>query len=411
MRFFYFLPLLFILTACPFSSDEDIAPQVDTRPVRFVEGADTTTIKISDTESFNLNNFLVCFEQIVEDDYYQILALDHTYNGSKILNSLYTNQYLKPYIFSYNQFDYVYQNEIITAVNSSHDNFYNFKFDIDGLIKEYTRGLKGNEYNYNVEYDKYKNVISETDGITDYLRFYDDSNNIVRWNMNGGAYILYEYSDNRPTKSTRYDPQDKPFTKTEMNYNERGQIIGEDLFWYYEDGTFSYSKKEFEYLTDTLIFITYANDIADNSIIVGVSGKKNYNLNSELVKKESFITNTYYIKDNLPLALSETYFTPSGESHYKMEILEMDGENRSLLGYVEVDVRQSGNANYTKTATFRDANGEFINTIEYSDSVDPNNYTYQFKDIKGSVIDETNVPYWIISSVKELFFIPEFNKL
>ncbi|NMM48952.1 hypothetical protein [Marinigracilibium pacificum] len=394
MRFFYFLPLLFILTACPFSSDEDIAPQVDTRPVRFVEGADTTTIKISNTESFNLNNFLVCFEQIVGDDYYMVYGLEHTFENEKVLSSLYLHQYKKPYNKKDRVYEYTYdESGVITMASNSYEKYYDFEFDEQGLITSYTKlGHSGNVSTYDLEYDKYLNIISdynsEYTGPKSYTRIYDENNNLIKWGEEG-YYISIEYDNyNRPIIVTVFNKEVAQW-RINLSYNNNNQLIEEKVTYF--DRPDNVSKYEFEYLEDQakrISYIFFENEFYISTVIT-------YNVDLEVTSYSSY--SDKYISES-------TFFNSSGERDFKVTIYDRQND-LNIIGYGISTVDQQVDARYTKEGNIYNANGDLLYRVIFDDLQleTPNPYPKAYYDSNNVEVPSWGVSEWVSDCAVNLY--------
>ncbi|MCX2743499.1 hypothetical protein OO013_06460 [Mangrovivirga sp. M17] len=417
MKIFYFLPLLVVLTACLISCNNDeVVPNVDQRPVRSVAGADTNTIKISDTESFNLNNFLVCFEQIAFEGYFELGSFKHNIIGNNVQGSTFNykfrgnnNKIWKDYTHHYNL------NGLIDSTTWNYvDSYYTLIYDYDnqGMITQYRwsridlldGSVSKKSYTRSCVYDEYKNLVELIENEKHLPREFDEKNRLIKRYVNSdGGYLTYSYSNGYLDIVEQYQ-YDLFWVKWDYDIDATGKMIREFKLVDYNRDNSVLGKEiiEYEYPGDTLV--VFHNDFSSNDNghtgEYWLTSKKYYLLNYGLVRHQSYV-NSISNQNKNTYVIDEFYFDKSGSEVNEAYVYE--SENTSdYISYGVVETYQEIYKEYSEMVMLYDSNQNLLNEIHYHPH-DPNSMMkYDVYNSEGIIIND--YPVWLQSLASKLYY-------
>ncbi|MCX2743500.1 hypothetical protein OO013_06465 [Mangrovivirga sp. M17] len=394
MRIFYFLPLLFILTACPFSSDdEEVIPQVDPRPVRSVAGADTSTIKISETESFNLNNFLVCFEQIAIV-YKDNKKFNHFFSGDRLDYSIRSHKFLGNFNYQEKRYDFNYDNGVIKSYSRSVGSDVIFEYDSKGMIVKINYDVNGELREDSFEYDKYKNLIKANYKNHSIERNYDNENRMISYVYPDYNSVIYiDYLEDKPVFFYREDSSQHIMWETTLKY-EQNRVTEE-----YREVFNEYNNKDLhrlEYKADTIVSIQFVFNLNDEPREIS---RYYYNSSFELIKEKKLGYNFSYPDSTYQLV--NNYLDNSGDNIFKIDIYNTMNDNIEYLGYASPNTYVEGSPELIETGTIYNKFGQPQYLIDYS-NYQPGWSGIVLKNNEGEILAFDNEPYWVRIISREL---------
>ncbi|MCX2743490.1 hypothetical protein OO013_06415 [Mangrovivirga sp. M17] len=328
------------------SQPETITPQPNdnnsfNEDARFVEGADTTTIKISETESFNLNNFLVSLEQLFPSEKKLEDRFEHIFDGKKVKRTILHessfgefNVYFGGYYFTYNS------DSIITSFSyskkwssQSHFEVNNITYDKIGMIKnfELTFTETNNTYIYNFEFDENKYITSSS--LTGYFTknyFYNEDFEISKITRDDKSFIQFARSESKDILAIYY-------------YNTDSVKYGE-YQWQYENNRASNFYKTRIVNGEREIYefnsYEYENDIFSNTLYK-LSKQQQYYIDhtSKFTidnKMLEYHEHRYDFIDGIQFTdyiFVHKYLNDQGEKIYKVKYYDITVEEENLKGY------------------------------------------------------------------------------
>ncbi|NMM48941.1 hypothetical protein [Marinigracilibium pacificum] len=203
--------LCIILSIFSCTEPETIVPNSNnnTNPdAKYVEGADTTTIKISEDESFNLNNFLVSIEQLFPSERNPESRFEHIFDGKIARKTILHESSFGEFSLTLGGYDYIYNSDsIITSfsytknkASQSHFEVRNITYDKVGMIKNFDLTFTQNNstYTYNFEFDENKYITSSSvDGYYEKNYFYNQEFEITGITREDNTFTKFARSANK----------------------------------------------------------------------------------------------------------------------------------------------------------------------------------------------------------------------